>query len=410
MRDLAVVGSVAARAGARVLVVGGLVRDVLLGRPTHDVDLVVGEAGQLVDELASALGGAVAAESQFETYRIELADGRKIDLATARRETYGRPGALPTISPGTFKDDLARRDFTINAMAVELGEPWGDLIDPLSGHADLAARRLKVLHSRSFLDDPTRVLRGIELAVRLGFSFEDLTAGEARRALADGVLESLSRARWCRAWRRSFGRFVGAGAGSLERALELAEDLGLLAALATGLTLDEAIRGRARRLERPAGAGRSTALARSRLLARALAWDDRELARALAERWVVESDDVAAWISFGERMRQLEGRLSSGGDLRPSRVAEELTSFDDEEIALLELEAKGELAHCLDLYWTRVRPARLSISGGRLLEAGFEPGPAIGRALERTLEARMDGRITAAEELEYASSQLETGS
>ena len=139
--------AVAARRGARLYLVGGAVRDVLLGGSPTDLDVVAdGDFAGLPDALASGLGGRVTARSQFDTAKLAV-DDLTLDLARARTESYARPGALPDVRPGTMREDLTRRDFSVNAMAVSLTEgDWGVLLDPHGGAADLRAGLIRVLH------------------------------------------------------------------------------------------------------------------------------------------------------------------------------------------------------------------------------------------------------------------------
>ena len=158
--------------GDPVYLVGGAVRDLLLGRGRADIDLVVeGDAATL----AERLGAEATSHERFGTAKVKL-NGHEVDIAGARSEIYPRPGALPVVEPGAdLAADLRRRDFTINAMAIPLrGEPR--LIDPHGGEADLATRRLRVLHDGSFADDPTRALRAARYATRFGFELESHTA------------------------------------------------------------------------------------------------------------------------------------------------------------------------------------------------------------------------------------------
>ena len=182
--------AVAARRGARLYLVGGAVRDVLLGGRPADLDVVAyGNFAGLPDALASGLGGRVTARSQFETAKLAVGDFG-LDLTAARSETYARPGALPDVRPGTMRQDLARRDFSINAMAVSLSEDdWGALLDPHGGAADLRAAVVRVLHPGSFVDDATRILRAVRYAGRLGFEIEVGTRRLLERGLGhlDGI-------------------------------------------------------------------------------------------------------------------------------------------------------------------------------------------------------------------------------
>ena len=166
----------AARLRLPLYLVGGTVRDILLSTAVSDLDLtVVGDGPDAVDRLAQRLDGRVLARSQFGTMKVDVA-GTVIDLALARTESYSRPGALPEVMPGGIEQDLARRDFSINAMAVSLGDRFGEVIDPFCGRSDLGARQIRVLHPRSFVDDATRLLRAARYAARLGFELEAATA------------------------------------------------------------------------------------------------------------------------------------------------------------------------------------------------------------------------------------------
>ena len=195
---LARAAALALTRGATPALVGGSVRDLLLGRATIDLDLVVvGDAIGMARALHGALGGADAAllrvHEAFGTATVIPQGGPPLDLITARRETYPLPGALPVITPGTLDDDLRRRDFTINAIALSLDPAVGaPLYDPLGGRADLASGIVRTLHDGSFRDDPTRLLRATRYADRLGFAFDPGTAAQFVAAIAAHVFDTIS--------------------------------------------------------------------------------------------------------------------------------------------------------------------------------------------------------------------------
>ena len=179
---LAQVSAGAARLGLPLYLVGGFVRDALLGLVPNDFDLVVeGAAPQLAQALARELGGTVVGHPAFGTATWQTPEGWSLDFATARTETYARPAALPDVQPSDLPADLRRRDITINAMALRVG-PGGQLHDPYHGRADLAARSIRVLHAGSFADDPTRLFRVVRYEQRLGFAIEPATLGWMRTA------------------------------------------------------------------------------------------------------------------------------------------------------------------------------------------------------------------------------------
>jgi tRNA nucleotidyltransferase/poly(A) polymerase len=184
----------------RPYLVGGPVRDLLLGRNAFDVDLALeDDSAAFARALAKRVNGRVKSFPQFLTYKVVAADMPEIDIATARKERYRKPGALPLVSPGRLKDDLLRRDFSINAIALDV--LTSALHDPTNGERDLRDRVIRVLHEESFLDDPTRIFRAIRLARRLDFALERHTAKLLRDAIDNGALGTVTKERL---WRELF--------------------------------------------------------------------------------------------------------------------------------------------------------------------------------------------------------------
>ncbi|MBU1752647.1 hypothetical protein KKG56_02140 [bacterium] len=171
------IGRVGDTAGYPIFVVGGFVRDLLLGKDNLDIDIVVeGDGVCFAKEFTNKIEGRCKIHQRFKTAVITLPDGFKIDIATARREHYEHPAALPRVEESPVMEDLLRRDFTINAMAVQLNEPdYGSLIDFFGGERDLKNKIIRVLHTKSFIDDPTRIFRAIRFETRLNFHLEALT-------------------------------------------------------------------------------------------------------------------------------------------------------------------------------------------------------------------------------------------
>jgi tRNA nucleotidyltransferase (CCA-adding enzyme) len=199
-RALDVIREVAAEKDCRPFLVGGPVRDLLLGRHVLDVDLTLEEGSStLARALAKRIEGRLRSFPQFLTYKVTGEGFPEIDIATARMEKYRSPGALPTVTAGKLKDDLMRRDFTINAIAMDLID--GSMHDPASGQRDLSSRIVRVLHDNSFVDDPTRIFRAVRLASRLGFSLDLHTAKLMRDAIEMGALGLVSKERL---WRELF--------------------------------------------------------------------------------------------------------------------------------------------------------------------------------------------------------------
>lgn len=197
VRLLKRIGALAGSMSYAVFLVGGTVRDLILGVKNLDLDIVVeGDAIRLGEKLSEEIGGELVVHRQFGTCALVTKKALKIDLATARMETYKKPGALPDVRPSSLEDDLARRDFTINAMAMSINKNnFGRLIDPFGGRRDLARGAIKVLHNGSFIDDPTRIFRAARFESRPGFSIEARTLRLAKTAIRKGMLAKLSKYR-----------------------------------------------------------------------------------------------------------------------------------------------------------------------------------------------------------------------
>jgi tRNA nucleotidyltransferase (CCA-adding enzyme) len=236
----------AARArGVDAYLVGGPVRDLLLGLPVGDLDVLLSHGlTDVARDVSDALGGTLRLHSRFLTASIARSELR-LDLAQARSEIYPTPGALPVVAPTRVELDLARRDFAIHALALPLdAAAGGALLDPREGLRDLAARRIRILHPRSFEDDPTRLWRASRYAARLGFALEPATARAFERALAGRALDLLSGDRV----RHEIERLLDERVPS--RAAAHADRLGLLRAVAPGWRAGAAARAGLRRLAR----------------------------------------------------------------------------------------------------------------------------------------------------------------
>jgi tRNA nucleotidyltransferase (CCA-adding enzyme) len=391
-----------------LMLVGGAVRDLLLGRTPRELDVVVaGGAIELAAELAARLGVSAGQGPQagseptfherFGTALVAWGEGR-IDIATRRAERYPAPGALPEVQEGTVEQDLRRRDFTVNAIAIDLGGPArGRLQAAEHAFEDLAARRLRVLHEGSFIDDPTRLLRLARYQGRLGFAIEPGTDRLAREALQGAALESVSRARIGAELRLALNE-----ADALA-ALVALEQLGALRALHAGLQLDRALAERALALL-PAD-GHPGALLMASLL-RDAAGDDA----AGAESDVFE---LLAGLEFaaGERERIIRSAHAApllasalASAQRPSQLHAVLASEPLEAIALAAaIAGSGSAAEQGARRWLgSLREVRLAIGGDDLLAAGIPAGPEIGRRLAAALAAKLDGELAGGRDAELA--------
>ncbi len=197
VKRLRQIGSLSKEHGYNSYLVGGFVRDLLLGAGNFDIDIVVEkDAIGLARIFADRTNGSLVKYEKFKTAKVILKDKSKIDFATAREEHYEYPAALPTVEFGTIKQDLFRRDFTINAMAVMLNkENFGELLDFFGGLRDLRKRQLRALHTLSFIDDPTRIFRAVRFEQRYSFKIEPYTEGLIRNAIEFEMFERISKQR-----------------------------------------------------------------------------------------------------------------------------------------------------------------------------------------------------------------------
>jgi tRNA nucleotidyltransferase (CCA-adding enzyme) len=334
------VRAAADRAGANAYLVGGAVRDALLGEPSANLDLVVdGEQGPLV----AALGAEALIHDRFETAVVDLPSG-PVDVARARAETYAYPGALPEVRPATVAEDLGRRDFTVNALAVPLADP-GSLLDPLGGVGDLRAGLLRVLHERSFVDDPTRALRAARYGARLGLEPEPRTL----ELLRETDLGTVSRDRVA-------ADVARLAAEALPRpGFELLDSWGLIRLAPDAGALIDAV---------------------TELMKRA--------------PWQGVAARPQAVLAAVRGPTPVVNRLARAAPESPSAAVAAARGRSGVELAL----ARAMGTEWLDDYVERWRDVRLAISGDDLIAAGVPEGPRVGRGLAAALRAKLDGEAS----------------
>ncbi len=366
--------------------VGGAVRDLMLGRTPRELDVVVADGARaLADELAAILGSSVS-PSEHERFGTALVcwEGGRIDLATRRAERYEAPGALPQVREGSITEDLDRRDFTVNAIAVTLGgRARGDMRSAAHAREDLVAGRLRVLHDESFRDDPTRLMRLARYRARLGFAIEAHTARLASQAVDAHALDTVSGARSGAELRLALGE------RDPLQALGALDELGLLAALHPRLRLNGELAARALALLPQDGRPDLLLLAAVglALVLRAGEQPGAEL-RALLDRLEFPAR---------ERDRAVDAALAAvrlGGALdRTSGAAALCALIGDappEGVALAGAQGSEEPA---SRWLSDLRHVGLRIDGDDLIAAGIPEGPEIGRRLEEVLHARLDGEL-----------------
>ncbi len=385
---LKLAGRTGRQTGKSVYLVGGVVRDVLLGKDNLDIDLVVeGDASAFTQELASILGVEVIARSLFNTAKIKW-ERWTIDIAAARIESYRQPGQLPTLEGQTdLRGDLGRRDFTINAMAVAL-EPdhFGEIIDVCNGRKDLKAGLIRVMHDKSFQDDATRIWRAARYEQRLNFQIEAVTLSMIRRDIA--FLDTIS------ADRQRNELELCLAEDKPDKVLARAAQLGICRRLSASWQVTPNICHnlvKARTFTQPYAPPNEVYLAI--LLADLNRLDLENLVRRLnlGRSAVITLQDSLALKDILVTLGQ--PALTSG------QVYRLLKPFSTSALlANRVILDSGLIRARIDLFLTRLKMIKPVLTGADLIRAGFRPGPAIGQILEELKEARLDGRVTTEKE------------
>jgi len=386
---LARVGALAAAQELPLYLVGGFVRDLLLGLSPDDFDFVVeGSAPALARVVARELGGEVTVHAPFGTATWLGANGEAIDFASARTETYLQPAMLPVVQvPAAIAADLSRRDFTLNAMALRVdGEHFGEVLDPHGGRADLEADMVRALHARSFQDDPTRMFRAVRYEQRLGFQIAPDTLD-----LIPGAWEALAALTGDRV-RHEF-----------ELIFREPNAVGMLARLQTLEILGHvhpALHWDGRAAERAASLPELPHAEWN--FATPLEPDAIYLALLLSEAAPDEVESALTRLNVGravgEAVRSALSLKIEG--TRPSEVVACLESLNESALAAAYALRPGWRS-LIDQYLARWRHVRATLTGDDLIARGLKPGPDFKRILWELRAARLDGLVKSeAEELE----------
>ena len=390
-----------------VYLVGGAVRDILMGEPGFDVDVAVeGDGIAFGRELARALGGRVVPHEKFGTAIVLAADGTRVDCATTRTEFYDYPAALPRVEQALLRQDLFRRDFTINAMAVSLkGEDFGRLIDYFGGLRDLEEGVVRVLHNLSFIDDPTRIFRAIRYENRYGFRMDGHTLALARACVEMNLVGELSSARLRDELQALLGEErVG------DSVLRMGE-LGIDRAIHPRLAADE----EAVRLIEELDAARALYAPNAPAWRLRLAVLVRELAPAPADlyEWFErlklrrrDAERIADAVTVAPKLHALLAETAQPAEIR--RVVE---PHDPDGALLALVTAPSPARERLVRYFEELRAVKLEISGGDLAELGLAESPRVGAILDELLRRKLNGELDGrAAELEAAKALVDVAS
>lgn len=365
--------------GQRVYLVGGVVRDLLLGYPNFDLDLVIeGDAVKLAQQIAEASQTKLVTYSRFGTANLSYGNFT-LDMATARDETYAKPGALPTVTPGTLSDDLSRRDFSINSMAISLApNNYGELLDPYQGKSDLERRLIRILQPDSFCDDATRILRAIRYEQRLGFKLETQTARLLKRdiSMLDAISGDRIRHELELILREKYPEFV----------FKRLDELGILQRINPSLKGDGWIAekfDKARQLNKPSQLPSIYfclfiyPLSESEQFIHRLNMPTK-LSRALRDTLRLKSQ-----LSFLDKP-----------SLKPSEVYYLLHEYEPLAIQVNAIATESSTVHgYLQLFLARLRYVKTFLNGEDLKRLGISAGPGLGKILQALHRAKLDGEI-----------------
>ena len=370
--------SAAQAGGYRLYIVGGAVRDLLLGLPARDIDVVVlGDAISLTKALPRGTG-KLTIYPVFGTATISFGSLR-LDLSSARTESYPRPGALPTVRHSTLEDDISRRDFTINALAISLNEDdYGHLIDCCGGQKDLTAKLIRAMHPKSFSDDPTRIWRAVRYEQRLSFGIEPDTLGWLKKDVTG--LKNISGERL---W---YELECVLREDEPEKTLLRLGALGVLAQMRPPIQADNWLADKFRGARKRGCHLVPTYLA---LLIYRLQSDEAEI--------------FARYLHLGSRLRRIlqdtqavKAKLPglSRPNLKPSTIYHRLHGHATEAVeATLVASTSTHAQRNIALYQDKLRMMKTSLKGNDLANLGVQPGPRVGEIMRELFKARLDGLV-----------------
>jgi len=396
----------------KVYAVGGFVRDLLLGKENHDIDLVVdGNAVDFAHSLLPVLPGRLQSYERFGTAKLSLSNGMIFDMVTARTEFYVAPGALPNVEQSTLKNDLYRRDFTINTMACALNsDGFGRLYDFFGGMDDLEEGIIRVLYNLSFVDDPLRILRAVRFEQRFDFTLDEETLALLHKARKGRLLEKITKERLYKETRLFFREpFPG-------KVLTRLEELTLFKYIFPRLIFDRETKERVERLdqilpaldmEKPGHVLDKLVLYLSALLYE-MSEHDFGFFFYLMRLKKTERLKIANILStLPEILPQLRAPY-----LRPSQLYSLLAKLPLEGLVMIIcLEDDTEVCGRVIYYWEQLSGRKPLITGKDLLKAGLMPGPLINQVLMKLHEAILDGTVNGREEeLEFVTYLLQNNS
>lgn len=400
-------GQVADGLGLKAYIVGGFVRDLLLGAQNFDIDLVVeGDGIMFAKECARSARSAklkIVAHQRFGTATLHGLDGFKADIASSRKETYEGPGALPVVESGTIKDDLWRRDFTINAMAVGINSvSFGKLFDFYGGRQDLEDKIIRALHPQSFRDDSTRVLRAVRFEQRLGFSIEKETLGWLKLAVSDDMLQRVHKHRLRDELVLIFREEEPLRA--LKRLYSLCKYSFIDGRLAYQKRWEKSfpkVKETARWFSVYCPSNRKLEAYVMHMCLFFSQLSRPKLKHVLFE-FAFHRGESLRIMSFKTQAQGIERSLSES-QIRPSRIWGLLEPLSYEVIMLIYALSAEKVRERISVFLSSCNGMRLHVKGEDLIRLGVKPGPGFRKVLDRLMRAKLDGKLAdKSQELAFA--------
>lgn len=391
---------IASLRGMTVYLIGGFVRDLILGVKNLDLDMAVeGEGIVFAEDLASRLNARIIRHKRFGTATVILGHHLKIDIATARREVYLEPASLPEVKFGSLKDDLIRRDFTINAMAINITKPdFGKLMDFSFGRQDLLKGKIRVLHKLSFIDDPTRILRAVRFEQRYGFRIEPVTLRYLKHSVDNKMLEKVQPQRL-----RDELIFILKEACPLKY-IKRMDVLRLLGFICLGMILKKENYQLLKAVEKEINWFNSTHSSRRPLdiwlvyfisLIDLLSLRDT---RPVCEKLVFSKGEEKRILS-AKKINNKFIRDLSHSEIKPAKIFSMLKSLSYENIIVIKAKYKNpylkkHIEDFLEIY----TDIRVCVSGNELRKMGIAPGPLYQKIFAKVLKAKLNGLVKTEEE------------
>ncbi|CCH47941.1 CBS domain-containing protein [Pseudodesulfovibrio piezophilus] len=404
---LNVAGELGNKLGWEIYAVGGFVRDILLGRPNLDLDLVVeGDGIFFAKELVKKLGGRVKAHNKFKTAVVILENGQRVDVATARLEYYEYPAALPTVELSSIKMDLYRRDFTVNALALRLNpDRFGQLVDFFGAERDIRNKTIRVLHSLSFVEDPTRILRAIRFERRFDFQIGGQTMRLVKNALNLKLFSKLSGTRVMHEL-----QLIVSEEDPLA-CLNRMQELGIMEAIHPLLKLHkERIQvlielAKVHNWYKLLYLEQSVEPWKLYFLGMTMGIKNTQI-KQVTDRFHFTQREEREFLQLREMIHEALIQLMSWreGKSKLSRLYSILHPLPVEGVLFLMGKSRKEhIRRNISQYLARLRDMEIEITGNDLHELGIEPGPIYSTILEKIMAAKIDGQVeTKKDELDMA--------